>query len=118
MPYEYKGYTLPVHKDKNWHEYVDPFFRALIDKDELYNTNISELYTLIIPSDTYTIEQYEEIDNIIYSLRVHSDKWVVYKVINNNSVYSTLTANPTNNPSIIDKTDAWNNRYTLMYIQN
>ena len=50
MPYEYKGYTLPVHKDKNWHEYVDPFFRALIDKDELYNTNISELYTFSNPN--------------------------------------------------------------------
>ncbi len=115
MPYEYKGYTLPVHKDKNWHEYVDPFFRALIDKDELYNSNISDLYSLIIPSNNYVIEQYEEINNIIYSLRVYLDKWNVYKVSEINSIYTTLIANINNNPLIIDKNDAWNNRYTLVY---
>lgn len=115
MPYNYKGYTLPVHKDKNWHEYVDPFFRALIDKDEVYNSNISELYTLIIPSNNYIIEQYEELNTIIYSLRVYLDNWNVYKVTNNNSIYTTEIADINNNPLITDKNIAWVNRYTLVY---
>lgn len=115
MPYTYKGFTLPVFKDKNWHEYVDPFFRDLIDKDENYNSKINELYTLIVPSTNYIIEQYEEMDNIIYSLRTYNSNWVVYKVIDNNSIYTTLTANNNNNQNINNKNDAWNNRYILIY---
>ena len=115
MPYNYKGFTLPVFKDKNWHEYVDPRFRDLIDKDESYNSQINELYTLIVPTTNYVIEQYDEIDNTMYSLRTHTSDWVVYKVIDNNSIFTTLTASISNNPMIIDKNDAWNNRYILIY---
>lgn len=116
MPYDYKGYTLPVHKDKNWHEYVDPFFRSLIDKDEVYKSEILELYSLIVPTANYVIEQYEEIDNIIYSLRTYLDTWIVYKVIDNNSIFSTLKADIINNPQYSNKIDAWDNRYQLVYI--
>lgn len=115
MPYNYKGFTLPVFKDKNWHEYVDPLFRDLIDKDENYDNQINELYNLIVPSNNYVIEQYEELDNIIYSIRTYNNTWLLYKVINNNSIFTTLIANTINNPNINNKDDAWNNRYILIY---
>lgn len=117
MPYNYKGFTLPVHYDKNWHSYVDPFFRTLIDKDENHNNSIAELYTLIDNTQSiYTVELYDEVDDSIYTLRVFNDSYVVYKVTYTEPTYITYIATLELNPLYSNKIDMWTDRYTLIYI--
>lgn len=103
MPYVYKNYTLPTHKDRDWHVYVDPFFRSLIDNDERYTNDLKE----------YTIELFEENLNVMYSLRTNGD-WKIYRVTESNNTYLREIASQANNNNI-DKTTAWNNKTTLMY---
>ena len=116
MPYDYKGFTLPVHYDKNWHTYVDPFFRNLIDKDALHTNNINDLFNLINSSQNiYIVEQYDEMDNIIYSLRTYKDDYVVYKVINDINQFKLYIATLSNNSTMTTKNIMWDNRINLVY---
>lgn len=113
MPYEYKGHTLPIHRDKDWHAYVDPFFRELIDKDEAINAAIVSLQAS--QSDTYIIETFDDQIDVIYSLRVSGDQWLVVKVTDGNGIYTVEHATPLDNS--VTKNTAWITRESLIYKQ-
>jgi hypothetical protein len=102
MSYRYKIFDIPEYREMNWHDLVVPILEWTIDNGIIMD---------------YKATQLEEIDNIVYVLKINSrNKWMIKKVVSNlDETYTTTYATELNNPSYTNEISAFNNKQFLIY---